>query len=200
LAPARSGGIKKPEKSQRFGNFQGAHASNMAMASKSNIAKVVASDFVAPDLERIKRFILESIAEGAIAVLIAAIIALLSRMRDLNEELTRQLAWKRRKQPPSETLHRLQLELPFTVRRATAANDTEPDENGSSETTEPATEPKKPKKRGPKNPHRHGRPRLPAHLPRVEDVHPVEDAERICPHCAVEARASRLQSMRKARR
>ena len=80
---------------------------------KHSTAKLIERDFVAPDLGRIRRFIAEAVAEGAIAVLVSTILALLSRMRDLNQELTRQLAWKNRKRPASERLQRLQLELPF---------------------------------------------------------------------------------------
>ena len=73
------------------------------MAMKASTAKLIASDFVTLDLKRIRRFILEAAAEGAIAVLISTIIELLTRMRDLNQELMRQLAWKNRKRPASET-------------------------------------------------------------------------------------------------
>lgn len=49
-----------------------------------------------------------------------------TRMRDLNQDLSRQRAWKDRKHPASERLHRLQLELPFVVGAAPepSANDT----------------------------------------------------------------------------
>jgi hypothetical protein len=53
------------------------------------------------------------IAEGAIAAVVAAVLALLARMCDLNTELQRRIEASRRKRPPSETLHRLQMELPF---------------------------------------------------------------------------------------
>jgi hypothetical protein len=108
-----------------------------AMAMKASTAKLIASDFVSPDLKRIRRFIAEAVAEGAIAELIAAIIALLARMRDLNQELSRQMAWKNRKRPASETTHRLQLELPF-VALATPeppANDTSSDSDEDGEKT-----------------------------------------------------------------
>lgn len=75
-------------------------------------------------------------AEGAIAELISAIIALLTRMRDLNQELARQLAWRNRKRPASETTHRLQLELPFLPVLATPeppANDTSPGTDADAE-------------------------------------------------------------------
>ena len=99
------------------------------MTMKASTAKLIASDFATPDLKRIRRFIAEAVAEGAIAELIAAIIGLLTRMRDLNQELARQLAWKNRKRPASETTHRLQLELPFVLLATPEppANDTSSD-------------------------------------------------------------------------
>lgn len=129
---------------------------------------------VEPDLDAVRKFIADMIAKGAIAALVAAIIALLVRMRDLNTELMSKLASKSRKRPPNEAMRRLQMELPFLC--AAAANDAKP----------PVPDGKKPKKRGAKKPNPHGRPKLPAHLPRVPNVILVPDAQRICPRCDVE--------------
>lgn len=149
---------------------------------KSSTAKQIASDFVTPDLKRIRQFIVEAVTEGALAVLVSTIIALLTRMRDLNQDLSRQLAWKNRKHPVSERLHRLQLELPFVMGAAPepSANDTSDQGDGETE-KKPKKERKKPDQR---NRHAHGRPTLPEHLPRIEgDVALVTGAARICPHC-----------------
>src|SRR6476620_176070 len=98
------------------------------MAMKASTAKLIASDFATLDRKRLRSLITESVAEGAIAVLISTIIGLLTRMRDLNQELVRQLAWKNRKRPASETTQRLQLELPFAAMASPEppANDTSP--------------------------------------------------------------------------
>ena len=152
------------------------------MAMKSSTAKQIASDFVTPDLKRIRQFIVEAVTEGALAVLVSTIIALLTRMRDLNQDLSRQLAWKNRKHPVSERLHRLQLELPFVMGAAPepSANDTSDQGDGETE-KKPKKERKKPDQ---SNRHAHGRPKLPEHLPRIEgDVALVTGAARICPHC-----------------
>lgn len=126
-----------------------------------------------PDLGAVRQFILQMLERGAVATLIASILALLTRMRDLNTELVRKLASQSRRRPPSETARRLQLELPFM--QTPAAND------GAA-----APPPDKPKgKRGSKKRHNHGRPKLPAHLPRVAEVHVVPEAERTCPTCDV---------------
>ena len=129
----------------------------------------------APDLEVVAGFMRDLIAKGAIAALIAAILSLLARMRALNTELMTKLAQKSRKRPPSERLERLQLELPLVFQPP--ANDGGP----------PPAPDKRKKKRGPKTPAPHGRPLLPDHLPRVQDVRALPAAQRICPNCNVEA-------------
>ena len=126
----------------------------------------------APDLDAVTRFIRDLLERGAIAELIASIIALLVRMRDINTELMAKLASKTRKRPPNEELRRLQLELPLLELQP--ANDTK------------ATPPEK-KKRGPKVRHKHGRPELPAHLPRIPNVQCVPSEERTCSECNAEA-------------
>ena len=127
-----------------------------------------------PDLGLVERFIREKFAEGALALLLATVLALLTRMRDLNTELMRQVAFARRKRPPSETMHRLQMELPLWDEEP--ANDAEPRK----------PKPKSPKKRGPRKPRPHGRARLPEHLERVVHDHWVEPGKCRCPHCSAE--------------
>jgi hypothetical protein len=114
-------------------------------------------------------------AEGALAVLLATVLALLARMRDVNFELRKQLALGRRKRPPSETMQRLQMELSFWD--AVAADDSKL----------PAQTPnKKPKKRGPRTAHPHGRTKQPEHLSRIPVPHHVEAEQHICPCCNAE--------------
>lgn len=127
----------------------------------------------APDLEVVGRTISTMIKEGAISAMIAAILSLLRRMRDLNSELMAKLAQKSRARPPSERLHRLQLELPFLAESPAPANDGAPP-------------PPQQKRRGPKNARPHGRPKLPDHLTRIPKVLPVAAAQRICPVCQIE--------------
>jgi transposase len=134
------------------------------------------TDAAAPDLDVVRRFMTDMIAKGAVAAVIAAVIALLSRMRELNTELMARLASKSRKRPPSETWRRLQLELPLLLQPA--ANDAPP----------LATLPVRPakKKRGPKTPHAHGRAKLPAHLPRIPEIQLLPRKLCVCPDCGVE--------------
>ena len=131
----------------------------------------------APDLDVVRRFLADMIAQGSIAALVAAVIALLTRMRDLNTELMARLASKSRKRPPSEKFHRLQLELPLLLQPA--AND-----GGAP----PVLPKKEKKKRGAKKRDAHGRPELPAHLPRIPEVHLVPSELRTCPDCHIEAK------------
>ena len=77
-----------------------------------------------PDLGAVKKFIADMIAKGAIAALVAAIVALLVKMRDLNTELMKKLASKSRKRPPNEAMRRLQMELPLLW--TPPANDAKP--------------------------------------------------------------------------
>jgi len=104
-----------------------------AGADASPRAKMdVKAQALAPDLEAIRRFIVQMIARGAIAEMIAAVLALLQRMRELNTELMTKIAAASRKRPPSETLHRLQLELPLMF--GTAANDASGADQGGAAT------------------------------------------------------------------
>ncbi len=148
--------------------------------AKARKLELITSE-VDPDLAEVKRFIKARLAEGAIAVLIASILALLARMRDLNTELAKRLEAARRKRPPSETMHRLQLELPFWGKK--------PDNVVGDEAAEGSETPKKErKKRRPKQKDLHGRPKLPAHLERVPHERLVPEEQRTCPACEVEAK------------
>jgi len=129
---------------------------------------------MSPDLDAVVRFLREMLARGAVAALIASVVALVTRMRDLNTELMGKLASKSRKRPPSETLRRLQLELPLLF--APVANDGAPP-------AKPPPDEKKRKKRGAKRAKPHGRPKLPEHLPRVCETLRVPESERTCPEC-----------------
>jgi len=142
---------------------------------------------LAPDLEVIGRFIKEMIARGAIAELIASILGLLQRMRELNMELAARVASHTRTRPPNEALRRLQLELPLAF--GAAANDVKTtDSPASAPELEGPPEPpglrRRKKKRGAKVPRPHGRSKTPAHLPR--EPHVLSAGTRCCPKCGGE--------------
>jgi transposase len=146
----------------------------------------IAAQALSPDLEAIRRFIVAMIARGAIAELIVSVLALLQRMRELNTELMTRIVTKSRKRPPSETLHRLQLELPLMF--GAPANDASGADHGEASTElegppEPPVLPLIPaRKRKLKDPH--GRPTMPGHLERIAGlVARVPDDQRMCPTC-----------------
>jgi transposase len=166
----------------------------ITMTKRSNDAKPIAPAAPLPaitsalrlDLESVRAFILDMFKRGSVATLIATILALLTRMQNINTELLRKNASASRAKPPNEALRRLQLELPLVF----AANDetpASPDKNPDNPDEKP-DEKKKREKRVSTNPHAHSRPKLPAHLLRVPEVHLVEGKARTCSECDVDAR------------
>ncbi len=94
------------------------------MAARDNVTSAFA-----PDLDEVRAWLEKMIAALRFVELVAAVLALIGRMRDINAELVSQLAVLRRKPPRSETLDRVerQLVLPLvtvaamvTVRLATS--------------------------------------------------------------------------------
>src|SRR5688500_15688883 len=69
----------------------------------------------APDLERVREWLTQTLAAHLFVEVIAAILALLLRMREINLELAVKIAHLKRRRPPSETLDRVsrQLVLPL---------------------------------------------------------------------------------------
>jgi transposase len=125
-----------------------------------------------PDLDEVREWLEKMIAALRFVELVAAILALISRMRDLNTELVAQLAHLRRARPRSESLRRLesQLVLPLGALLVPTANKPHDDDTSAND---------KKKRRG-KHP---GRSAPPAHLPRVPVFNRVPPEMRICPQC-----------------
>jgi hypothetical protein len=76
------------------------------------------SKAVAPsNVEELQGWLQEMVKQLAFTRLIAAVVALVARLRDLNTELTKQLAHLRRARPRSERLRALegQLLLPWAM-------------------------------------------------------------------------------------
>jgi transposase len=127
----------------------------------------------APDLAEVRAWLEKMIRALRFLELVAAVLALVSKMRDANTELLRQVTHLRRVRPRSETLERLQRQLPLPLdglRSPGAA------------TEETAPDAGKKHRRG-----RHpGRGALPARLPRVQVVNSVPASMRTCPTCGSE--------------
>jgi transposase len=126
----------------------------------------------APELGEVRAWLEQMIKAVRFVEMITAVLALITRMRDLNAELVQQLTHMRRARPKSETLARLERQhvLPFMIAITPAAKPT-----GAAE----GEEGKKRRKRGKSL----GRSPLPAHLERVVILNPVPPALRICPRC-----------------
>src|SRR5690606_28693882 len=79
------------------------------------MTKAVRTSPYAPDIEQLRSGIERMIAAFQFVHLVTAIVALITRMRDINAELTLRLGRLTRKRPRSETLARIerQLALPF---------------------------------------------------------------------------------------
>ena len=130
-----------------------------------------------PELAEVRLWMEKMVKAMQFVELITAIVALLSRMRDINTELTKRLADLRRKRPRSEKLSRVEQQLAFnfaTVVGVTSESDTKPEQPHA---------PKRKKSRRGRHP---GRAALPAHLERVAEVNFVPPALRICPLCGAE--------------
>jgi transposase len=129
----------------------------------------------APDLEQVRAWLQRMIKALRFIELVAAVLALIGKMRDANTELVAQLAHLRRARPRSETLERLgrQLTLPLDATMAVVVG--------------PAPKPKEDEHpaRTRRAPHP-GRATLPAHLQRVRSLNAVPAAARKCPLCGTE--------------
>lgn len=127
----------------------------------------------APDLGQVKSWLEKMIASLQFAQLVVAILALITKMRDLNAELVKQLAHLRRARPRSETLERLERQLMLPLGTLATPAPKAKDETRDTDRT--------------KNTHRGGgRASLPAHLQRVQIVNAVPAEARICPKCGAQ--------------
>lgn len=137
------------------------------MSGVSTPPKPAITSPYAPDLEKVRAWLERKLAALLFVEVVAAIITLLARMRDINLELVRKVAHLKRRRPPSETLARLERQLVLPIFDAPAA---------------------KPR-RGPRSHDRGnhpGRGELPAHLRRVERKNEVPVDRRKCPVCGTE--------------
>jgi len=138
---------------------------------------------VAPsNIEELQHWLQEMVKQLAFARLIAAVVTLVARLRDLNTELTKQLAHLRRARPRSERLRALagQLLLPWVMNAASR------DDNSSAPAAPGGVEPVKSKpKKGRKGSHP-GREPFPSEWERVPQYNGVPQELRRCPKCGIE--------------
>lgn len=129
----------------------------------------------APDLDEVRAWLDKTIRALRFVELVTAILAFISRVCEVNGELSKKLAELRRRRPRSESLQRLERQLVLPLGDLGAAQVSRP-------TGAPPRQRERPSRKG-----RHpGRAPLPAHLPRVEVPNPVPPDLRRCPLCGTE--------------
>jgi len=126
----------------------------------------------APDLEEVRAWLGKMIAALRFVELVAAILSLIARVRDINTELVAQLAHLRRARPRSESLRRLEQQLVLPIDGLIVPSALKPNDDDAS--------PQDKKTRRGKHP---GRAAPPAHLPRVPVFNRVPPELRVCPQC-----------------
>ena len=131
----------------------------------------------APDLGQVRAWLQQMLQALRFVELVTAVVALITKMRDANTELVKQLAHLRRARPRSESLERLERQLRLPLGEAGLAT-VPPKPATNADDDDPA----KRRRRG-KHP---GRGTLPAHLERVQVINKVPPLARICPQCGSE--------------
>src|SRR3990172_1787179 len=128
----------------------------------------------APDIGGVRAFVEKMIKALRFVELVTAIVAFISRVCEVNGELTKKLADLRRRRPRSETLERLarQLVLPLGDLGVAPPNSTPPTQTPQPQRSRKGRHP--------------GRAALPAYLERVEGQNPVAPENRICPLCGTQ--------------
>jgi transposase len=127
----------------------------------------------APDLGEVRAYLDRMIRALRFIELVAAVLAFVTRVCEINGELSKKLAELRRRRPRSETLERLERQLALPLGALGVA---------ASSLSAPRDEAAKRSRKG-----RHpGRSAPPAHLPRVEVPNPVPPEQRICPRCGTQ--------------
>ena len=131
----------------------------------------------APDLGEVRAWLEKMIRALRFIEIVTAIVAFISRMCEINGELTKQLAQLRRKRPRSETLERLERQLVLPLAGLTGA---------AADSSSPSAKPKGSKPKKSRKGRHPGRTGFPAHIERVEVENPVPPEKRICPICGTE--------------
>ncbi len=136
----------------------------------------------APDVEDVRRWMEKMIKAMRLIELVTAVIALITRMRDVNTELTKRLADLRRKRPRSETMKRIERQLAFAF-AALASRSKETTDQPETQEDGRAKKKREQKSRRGRHPGRAG---LPPHLERVPELNQVPANMRTCPACGSE--------------
>jgi transposase len=148
----------------------------MSMKPSQEPTAAMPTSPTAPDLAQLRAWLEQMVAALRFVELIAAVLTLITRLRDLNSHLILQIASLRQARPKSETLRRLerQLTLPFpnAAVPASGAKGAEGSEQKGAE--------KRPRRRPLKHP---GRARIAEHIERTVVPNDVPPQMRRCPTC-----------------
>lgn len=125
-----------------------------------------------PDLDEVRAWLEKMVKSLRFIELVAAVITLIGRMRDINGELMKQVANFRKKRPRSETFDRLERQLSFAFSSFVRS------EKPKSDACAPSADERKQKRRA--------RGVFPPHLERVRVLNPVPAELRFCPKCGSE--------------
>jgi transposase len=126
-----------------------------------------------PDLDQLRGWLEKMVAALKFVELVVGVVNLIARLRDINSELTKRVAYLTCKRPRSETLERLerQLVLPFAVVAPAV---------GTPKAADQAAQQPKVRRRSPRA---GGRGSFPAHMERVQVVNSLTALQRVCPIC-----------------
>jgi transposase len=128
-----------------------------------------------PDLEHLRAWLERMVAAMKFVELVVAVLSLITRMRDINLELTKRLAHLTRRRPRSESLERLERQLVLPLTGLVAPGAKPATASGSN------AQPEKKRRHG-----GGGRGAFPAYIARVEVQNLVPPSLRICPLCGQE--------------
>ncbi len=127
----------------------------------------------APDVEQLRAWLEKMVAALRFMELIVAVVGLITRMRDINLELSKRVASLTRARPRSEVLSRLERQLLLPLQGLTVGTS----RTEAEDTSDPSTKNRK------RSPRAGGRGSFPAHMERVPVVNPVTVEQRSCPIC-----------------
>ena len=139
------------------------------------------ADSAPEDLNQLQQWLEQLVKSLQFSRLVAAVVAVVTRLRNLNTELAKQLVHLRKARPRSERLRKLegQLSLPWTM--SAPAGDAEKPTTTPSGTDAPEKKPGKSRKG-----EHSGRNPFPPELERIPEYNRVPLNERRCPKCGYE--------------
>jgi transposase len=160
------------------GIFAKVSAFKLAMDAKRVNVEYQEPDPNHADPEGLRAWLMVLLRSSNVVAAVSWLVGFITRLWEIQHALRTQVQQAKRRNSRSEKLGALQTELPGMF--DPSAND---DSVGRKRNKKNKIRKKKGTRRGPKNRHAHGRPKLPEHLPRVVRPISVPPSERDCPCC-----------------